>query len=1268
MSFELQFTSWNVRGLNKLVKLKQVMSRIKQLKAKIVFLQETHLTPEDVVKVRRRWPGRVFSASSSSRSRGVIILIHNSLPFHLINVDEDRYGRYIIIQCEILSIRLNLVNLYGPNDDNPSFFRNLFLSLADLSGSFIIGGDFNCTLQPEIDRSTGIDTSHAQTRKELLQYIKEFNLTDIWRRDYPNQSTFSCYSATCQTFSRIDYFLVSASLMSTITRSWYDSIVISDHASVSFRLNMPKSLNFSMGWRLQSFWLKDPEFMKFIGAQIDDYFVNNTTQTSAAIRWEAFKAFLRGHMISYTSYKQKSWRLEMQQLEKKIKETESKHFKNPSQQSFRELNEFRAKYNVFSVNKATKSLLKLKQSYYEQGEKASKLLAWRIKQSESERTINTIQLDDGLETSDLKEINKAFKGFYENLYSTDSSASALQKQKYFLDSLNIKPLEENFLDDLDLDLTIEELSAATGSMKGGKTPGEDSIPIEIYKAFQETLLPPLLEMYKESLDSGSFPPSLNMAVITLLLKPGKASNLCGSYRPISLLNNDLKILCKALARRLDTLLPQMVHSDQNGFVQGRQGFHNIRRVLNILFENSGCMDTAILSLDAEKAFDKVEWHFLFEVLQRFGIKKKFLCWIRLLYADPQAVVLTNGLSSAPFKLYRGTRQGCPLSPLLFTLAIEPLAMAIRNHTSFKGIRIGDTEHRIALYADDVILFCSNLKQTLPALLDQINFFGTFAGYKINYSKSVILFLNERERLHPPIPTPFTVSLNGFTYLGVKIAPTTDKIVPNNYNTLTDKVTQLINRWTNLPISMIGRINVLKMSILPKFLYLFQSIPLAPPPSLFNFLKKLFSNFIWNNKRPRLRLSLLYLPYDRGGLQLPNLEWYYWAAQIRAAMFYFERNHPPAWVSIEAHLTNIPLNLYIFSAKKHKLIKHTKNPFLKNTLMVWHKSLAYLGETAKLSRFSPIFGNDDFQPGRADPGFKIWAAQGIAKVADLYNENLVLMSFEELKSKYGIPAKHFFKYLQFRSFILSRQSNDLKLPPLSTLEDYTLKFLHSRGQVSLLYELFVSKSKESSQRSLQAWRRDLQDNVTEEEWSKACFLAQTQSVNTNSKLLQYKWISRLYITPAKLHHFNPNIPDTCFKCKDQKGTLFHCMWECQKTLSFWSKVVDLASQISGRKVPLSPKLCLLNIYPEDFTTSKKIRSLLNICFLEAKRCIALSWKSDTPCATSQWLKGMTSYLALEKISYTTKNRLDKFWEVWNIFYNFLENNNMDVDGWLDDKTD
>lgn len=159
-------------------------------------------------------------------------------------------------------------------------------------------------------------------------------------------------------------------------------------------------------------------------------------------------------------------------------------------------------------------------------------------------------------------------------------------------------------------------------------------------------------------------------------------------------------------------------------------------------------------------------------------------------------------------------------------------MAIRNHNNIKVITVGDTEHRIALYADDVILLCSGLKQILPALLNLIGAFGVFSGYKVNNSKSVIMFLTEKERLSPPVLTPFVVSKEGFTYRGVKITPTVNEIISANYYPLTDTVIQLINRWTQLPISLIGCINILKITILPKYVYVSQSIPLSPPISLF----------------------------------------------------------------------------------------------------------------------------------------------------------------------------------------------------------------------------------------------------------------------------------------------------------------------------------------------------------------------------------------------------------------------------------------------------
>ena len=122
-----------------------------------------------------------------------------------------------------------------------------------------------------------------------------------------------------------------------------------------------------------------------------------------------------------------------------------------------------------------------------------------------------------------------------------------------------------------------------------------------------------------------------------------------------------------------------MHPDQTGFIKGRQLCHNLCRLFNIVYsEHSTQLPEIVISLDAHKAFDQIEYGQLFKSLSKFGLGPTFTSWIQTLYSMPQASVRTNNINSEYFILHRGTRQGCPLSPLLFNLAIEPLAIALRK--------------------------------------------------------------------------------------------------------------------------------------------------------------------------------------------------------------------------------------------------------------------------------------------------------------------------------------------------------------------------------------------------------------------------------------------------------------------------------------------------------------------------------------------------------------------------------------------------------------
>ena len=152
----------------------------------------------------------------------------------------------------------------------------------------------------------------------------------------------------------------------------------------------------------------------------------------------------------------------------------------------------------------------------------------------------------------------------------------------------------------------------------------------------------------------------------------------------------------------------------------------------------------ILSIDAEKAFDKIQHLFLIKTLEKIRIEGTYLNIIKAIYEKLTADIILNGEKLRPFPLRSGTQQGCPLSPLLFNIVLEVLASAIRQQKEIKGIKIGKDKVKLSLFADDMILYMENPIDSTESLLELIHEFSKVAGYKINVQKSVAFLYTNNE--------------------------------------------------------------------------------------------------------------------------------------------------------------------------------------------------------------------------------------------------------------------------------------------------------------------------------------------------------------------------------------------------------------------------------------------------------------------------------------------------------------------------------------------
>ena len=667
----------------------------------------------------------------------------------------------------------------------------------------------------------------------------------------------------------------------------------------------------------------------------------------------------------------------------------------------------------------------------------------------------------------------------------------------------------------------------------------------------------------------------------------------------------------------------------------------------------------ITLIDFEKAFDSIEWPFLFKCLKNFNFGDYFISWIRILYTNIKSCVGNNGYYSDKFDVLRSVRQGCPISALLFILVAEILAINVRENDEIRGITYNNRSFQITQLADDTTLFLADLESVVIS----ISLFQTFvsvSGLTLNLDKSEIIPLGEN--VHKNIKLPQELKKlrynNGaFKTLGIWFTNKKREKISLNFDEKIKKIEIVLNVWSMRALSLKGKVTILKSLIISQMTLLFSV--LFVPEYILQKLDKLIFSFLWDGKTPKVKRETMINNINDGGLGMPDV----YLVNSTSKISWIKRltnERDCKWKILTLYMLN--LNSTHLSHKiPETWISHCKTDFHKQLLQCWlfFKNMKPVGDVEILNEY--IFHSSSITTGNTVLSPQMFglsnSSQNLSvKIMDLLNLTTgLILNINTINENLNWKL-NFLQYMRLKSVIsqiIVRLTRNLPFTDTDRLSEepyIRIKFkqqLLSKIKTREIYQELVSRI--SKPPTLVSTWINIYPFLETHAWHITFALPYKIVHEPYLQSFQFKIIHRIINCNDNLYKWKIIDSPKCNFCTSI-DTIEHHFYYCHTSIEFWRKLSHVIYEVFNLNIQFTVCEILLGLSTHNDFQIKCINFLV-LCgkwFLNQKKGLKKT------AVFNEYLTVIKSKLNVLCMIHNSENKMETFNKLYRDLLDYLQN--------------